>query len=100
MNKINNRGGGGAALPLNLGPAEAWSAYNDALEASPLIVKSITASVILGSADLAGQAIEKARKEEEDKEEESAATTDADGGGGVDWARALRFAIFGLVLQA
>jgi hypothetical protein len=70
---------------LFLSPAEAWSAYNSALESSPLIVKSITACVILGAADLTGQAVENSRRE--DKQE-------------VDWARAARFAFFGLVLQA
>lgn len=59
---------------------EAWTAYNEALEANPLLVKSVTASVILGAADLAGQALE--QKE------------------AVDLARTARFAIFGLVLQA
>lgn len=71
---------------LNLGVQEAWTAYNDALEADPLVVKSVTASVILGAADLAGQAIESKQKGD------SSAT--------VDMARTLRFAFFGLVLQA
>uniref|UniRef100_A0A7R9W596 Peroxisomal membrane protein MPV17 n=1 Tax=Pseudictyota dubia TaxID=2749911 RepID=A0A7R9W596_9STRA len=64
----------------------AWAAYNDALEANPLVTKSITAGVILGSADFAGQAIERATKEDSE--------------GSVDLARAARFAVFGLVLQA
>jgi len=70
---------------LQLSPVEAWNAYNDALEAQPLLVKSVTASIILGSADLAGQALEAKQK----------GTSEP-----VDWARAGRFAIFGLVLQA
>lgn len=64
----------------------AWSSYNIALDANPLVVKSITASVILGAADLTGQAVERATKEDDDE--------------GVDFARVARFAIFGLVLQA
>jgi peroxisomal membrane protein 2 len=70
---------------------EAWDAYNRALETDPLIVKSVTASVILGLGDLAGQALEKVRRgsDEDDADDVS-----------VDWARAARFAIFGLVLQA
>lgn len=76
-------------LGLNLGLGEAWSAYNEALQANPLIVKSVTAGVILGAADLAGQAVEKSQKDEQEEEDE-----------GVDFARAIRFAIFGLVLQA
>jgi hypothetical protein len=83
---LSVRGGGGSHL--NLGVSEAWGAYNIALEANPLIVKSVTAGVILGAADLAGQALENFRKEE--GEEKSP----------VDLARAVRFSIFGLVLQA
>merc|ERR1719287_348520 len=46
---------------LNLaGFEEAWSSYLTALEADPLLVKSITAGVILGAADLSGQAIQQA----------------------------------------
>jgi len=69
------------------GISEAWDAYDQALEANPLIVKSVTASIILGAADLAGQAFEKQQRDD-DKDSE------------IDWARAVRFAIFGLVLQA
>jgi hypothetical protein len=73
---------------LNLaGAQEAWTAYTEALEASPLIVKSVTASVILGAADLAGQALQ-------------AATSDSEEAASVDIARTARFAFFGLVLQA
>lgn len=67
------------------GVQEAWTAYNQALETDPLIVKSVTASVILGAADLAGQAIENKQKEIE---------------AAVDIGRTARFAFFGLVLQA
>ena len=70
---------------LNLGVPEAWTAYSEALEAHPLIVKSVTASVILGMADLAGQALESAQKGEKSP---------------IDVARTARFAFFGLVLQA
>ena len=69
----------------------AWSSYNDALEANPLLVKSVTASVILGAADFTGQFIEKANKGEE---------AEAGSDEGVDIARVARFAFFGLVLQA
>ena len=77
---------------LNLSPVEAWGAYNDALEASPLLVKSVTASAILGAADLAGQALE-AKQKEGDATADAADTE-------IDWARTARFAFFGLVLQA
>jgi hypothetical protein len=61
-----------------------WDSYNAALETNPLVVKSVTAGVILGAADFAGQALEnRLRREEKD----------------IDYARAARFAIFGLVLQ-
>ncbi|CAJ1966449.1 unnamed protein product [Cylindrotheca closterium] len=68
------------------GVQEAWTAYNDALEANPLLVKSVTASVILGAADVTGQAIERAQPESDVTE--------------LDIARTVRFAFFGLVLQA
>mmetsp|Transcript_9167 Transcript_9167/g.27558 ORF Transcript_9167/g.27558 Transcript_9167/m.27558 type:complete len:222 (-) Transcript_9167:506-1171(-) len=69
--------------------AGAWASYNEALEADPLLTKSVTAGVILGAADLAGQAIERAMKEDEVEQD-----------GAIDIARAARFAFFGLVLQA
>lgn len=65
---------------------EAWTSYNQALETDPLLTKSVTAGVILGAADFAGQALESRLNEEEESS--------------VDFARAARFAIFGLVLQA
>jgi peroxisomal membrane protein 2 len=70
---------------LNFGVQEAWTTYNDALVADPLIVKSVTACVILGAADLTGQAVEAKQKGEDNI---------------VDIARTARFAFFGLVLQA
>jgi hypothetical protein len=83
------------ASELALGPAEAWSAYNQALESDPLLVKSITASVILGAGDLAGQALE-----DYQSREKAGAARIAMEDKGIDWARSARFAIFGLVLQA
>lgn len=71
---------------LSLSPIEAWDAYNSALEKDPLIVKSVTAGIILGAADLAGQAFERQQSKNNDSE--------------INWARVSRFAIFGLVLQA
>lgn len=71
---------------LSLGIQDAWTAYNDALLANPLIVKSVTAGVILGAGDLAGQALEAQQK--------------GTGDSSVDLARTARFAFFGLVLQA
>jgi len=76
------------AIGLSLSPVEAWNAYNDALEASPLLVKSVTACAILGAADLAGQAIQSKQKGETSEESS------------INWARTVRFAFFGLVLQA
>ena len=86
---------------LSLGPQEAWTAYNEALQSDPLIVKSVTACIILGFADLAGQALEARLKRQnyvtiaegndDDEEQQDAA---------VDFARTARFAFFGLVLQA
>lgn len=67
------------------GLVEAWNAYNVALETDPLIVKSVTAGVILGAADVAGQALENSLNDTPKE---------------LDVARAARFAVFGLVLQA
>ena len=75
-----------------ISPGELWEGYNTALEESPLLIKSLTAGVILGTADLAGQAVESTRDCESIEQSNSE--------GGVDVARAVRFAIFGLVLQA
>jgi hypothetical protein len=69
---------------LRLSPIEAWDSYNRALESDPLVIKSLTASIILGAADLVGQSI----------------TPSGEGKRSTDWARTLRFAIFGFVLQA
>lgn len=66
----------------------AWESYNVALTEQPLLTKSITASVILGAADLSGQALERQMKGDEGED------------AGVDFARVLRFAAFGLLLQA
>lgn len=66
---------------------EAWNAYNNALVQDPLITKSVTASVILGAADLTGQILENNKKS--DAEDTP-----------IDLARVARFALFGLILQA
>ena len=50
-------------------------------------MKSVTAGVILGAADLAGQSIQRATSEEAE-------------GDGLDIGRFLRFAFFGFILQA
>mmetsp|Transcript_3481 Transcript_3481/g.5816 ORF Transcript_3481/g.5816 Transcript_3481/m.5816 type:complete len:233 (+) Transcript_3481:88-786(+) len=65
----------------------AWTAYNEALDASPLLVKSLTAGVILGAADFSGQKFEAAQKPDEEAKD-------------IDIGRVARFAFFGLVLQA
>jgi hypothetical protein len=67
------------------GIADAWNAYNEALEANPLLVKSVTAGIILGAADMTGQTFENSQSEAEKT---------------IDVARVARFAFFGLVLQA
>jgi len=70
------------------GISEAWSSYQAALESDPLLVKSITASVILSSADCTGQFIEKVTAEDGAEEKQ------------LDLARVARFFLFGLLLQA
>ncbi len=78
---------------LNVGGLEeVWASYLSALEADPLLVKSITAGVILGAADLSGQAIQQAIAN--DSEDNDTASS------GVDFARFARFAFFGFILQA
>jgi len=72
---------------------DAWSSYLTALESDPLLVKSITAGIILGAADLSGQAIQSTLA----ANDESGTTVSSDG---VDIARFLRFAFFGFILQA
>lgn len=74
-----------SAMTIATSATDLWTSYNDALETNPLITKSITAGVILGSADFAGQAIEAKTKESSSS---------------VDFARAARFAFFGFILQA
>lgn len=59
-----------------------WNNYVDIVERRPLLTKSITATIILGGADLCAQGLEHVR-----------GTSDNTG---VDWPRAARFAAFGL----
>jgi hypothetical protein len=84
------------------GLVEAWDAYNAALSTDPLIVKSVTAGLILGTADLAGQAFEKSKRwsAASDADSNSSNKVEQEEEQQVDLARAARFAIFGLVLQA
>jgi peroxisomal membrane protein 2 len=74
------------------GLEELWNSYLMALETNPLLVKSVTAGVLLGAADLAGQSIQRAIA----KSEEGSTASSS----GVDIARFLRFAFFGFILQA
>ncbi len=83
-----------------------WSSYLSALESDPLLVKSVTAGVILGAADLSGQAIQQSLLAV--AAESTTATNivkkhgidEDEGGGVVDIARFARFAFFGFILQA
>jgi len=106
QNAINHDGrinGKSATSLFAIGVVEAWDAYNQALESSPLLVKSVTAGVILGCADLAGQAFEKRQRRQQQTESADPSAVPAVQKGvdeGIEWARVARFAIFGLVLQA
>mmetsp|Transcript_54274 Transcript_54274/g.131689 ORF Transcript_54274/g.131689 Transcript_54274/m.131689 type:complete len:275 (-) Transcript_54274:192-1016(-) len=73
---------------------QAWTSYNEALEAQPLLVKSLTAGVLLGAADLAGQAVQQVTASAAAGDDEEAKSAS------IDFARTARFAFFGLVLQA
>ena len=82
---------------------EAWSSYLSALESDPLLVKSVTAGVILGAADLSGQAIQPALAATAaggGGDDDVASSSPSAGGKGVDVARFARFAFFGFILQA
>lgn len=78
-----------SGIDLSDSLTNAWTSYNIALEEDPLITKSVTAGIILGAADFAGQAFERRNMENENIEEQS-----------VDIARVARFAFFGFILQA
>jgi peroxisomal membrane protein 2 len=102
------------------GLEDLWSSYLSALESYPLLVKSITAGVILGAADLSGQALQLQQSLLLAAEESTTTTTtnqdsntavntsstikngkDIDQGAVViDIARFARFAFFGFILQA
>lgn len=82
------------SLASTIGITDVWDAYNHALELHPLIVKSITASIILGLGDFAGQAVQ------QNMVSSDSSTTTPTIKNGVDYSRAARFAIFGLILQA
>jgi peroxisomal membrane protein 2 len=74
------------------------SSYLTALESDPLLVKSITAGVILGAADLSGQAIQQSLLLSSVKDDSGNDTSN--GGKEVDIPRFVRFAFFGFILQA
>jgi len=71
-----------ASAPLALAPAELWSGYLQLLETAPLVTKACTAGVIIGSGDAAAQTFESSKT-----------------GASFDLTRALRWGVFGLVLQ-
>jgi peroxisomal membrane protein 2 len=70
-------------LSLSRSLSETWDSYYFILEKHPLLVKSITAFFILGGGDLCGQGLEHWRGTAQVL--------------GIDWVRAGRFAIFGLI---
>jgi hypothetical protein len=72
---------------MSLGVKQIWDDYNVALAYHPLLVKCCTAAVIMGSADLTGQLIERLRGRIDSKSD-------------VDWKRSARYAVFGCVVFA
>jgi hypothetical protein len=66
-----------------------WTNYMSFLEEKPLLTKGITATIILGGADLIAQGLQRVRNN-------STSTNHQHHHGGVDWLRAARFAAFGL----
>jgi peroxisomal membrane protein 2 len=89
---------GRSSFTLMASLTDAWDAYNHSLELHPLIVKSITASIILGLGDFAGQAVQSIQTGSDSDTASDTSTTALSKG--VDYSRAARFAIFGLILQA
>jgi peroxisomal membrane protein 2 len=81
------------------GLEDVWSSYLTALESDPLLVKSITAGVILGAADLSGQAIQQSLLLSV-KDDTDSGNDASRGGKEVDIPRFVRFAFFGFILQA
>ncbi|CAM9668581.1 unnamed protein product, partial [Ascophyllum nodosum] len=70
-------------------PVELWSSYLDALQAAPLLTKSITAGVIFPAADAVAQSFDKKKRQEKDIDVDS-----------WDFARTLRWLFFGFAVQA
>ena len=71
-----------SVAPVALAPAELWTDYLGLLETAPLVTKAVTAGIIIGAGDATAQLLEKRGTDE-----------------GFDVVRALRWAVFGLVLQ-
>ena len=87
---------------LYVTPNELWDSYTTALETDPLLVKSITAGIILGAADLAGQVFEsnlQNQKQQQQQQDDNTVATDTTPLT-IDYGRMIRFGFFGLVLQA
>lgn len=66
-----------------------WSSYYNALTLRPVLVKSGTALILMILADMSAQAVEHLRKAHHGE--------DAVDGPSIDWLRALRFGVFGLI---
>ena len=82
LSTIGARASPRSRTPVAVSPAELWSGYLGLLETAPLTTKAISAGVIIGAGDAAAQTVENAQK-----------------GGDFDFARYLRWAFIGLVLQ-
>jgi peroxisomal membrane protein 2 len=65
-----------------------WADYNVALEMHPLLIKSITAGIVMGAADATGQCVERIKKEGFQSRIR------------LDWLRCARFTIFGTFILA
>lgn len=83
--------GAGRLSPLvptmTVSPGELWESYNQLLVTAPLATKAVTASVIIGSGDATAQLVERSQQPDGERAP-------------VDVPRALRWAVFGLLLQA
>lgn len=87
------RGQGAAAM---VDPSELWQGYMGLIDTYPLATKCATSAVIVPLGDLSAQAIEKFKARKAVVEAGGDPDTEVDG---IDWARVLRFVIFGATLQ-
>lgn len=86
----------GQGLAAMVSPSELWQGYMGLIDTYPLATKCATSAVIVPLGDLSAQAIEKFKARKAVLAAGGDPDTEVDG---IDWARVLRFVIFGATLQ-